>query len=271
MPRTALLLLALICFGFSDGAWSQPGVGDALDARRPAMNASSPGTEPLPRPPSGKIRVAFVLAPNATMIDFAGPWEVFQDVHLGAHGETHPNQMPFELYTVAQTRDAVRASGGMRVLPDYSFDDAPQPHIIVVPALRGSPELHEWLKDAAENAQLTMSVCTGAAVLAEAGLLDGRRATTHHHFLDAFETLFPAVDLVRSVRWVDTGQIATAAGLTSGIDLALHVVARYFGDEVAARTAEFMAHASRDWMPVPGADHGGTAPAPSMQVQVSDS
>lgn len=204
--------------------------------------------EPLPAPKSGKIRVAFALAPMATMIDFTGPWEVFQDVHVEGRGETHDEIMPFELFTVAETRDPIQVTGGMRILPDYTFDDAPQPDVIVVPALRGSPVLHEWLRTASREADLTMSVCTGAWQLARAGLLDGLHATTHHRFLEQFAKEFPDIELEREVRWVDNGHIATAAGLTSGIDLALHVVARYFGEEVAARTAEFMEHGSSGWM-----------------------
>ena len=204
------------------------------------------GSESFPVPAKGKIRVAIALAPGAQMIDFAGPWEVFQDVHVS--GETHNEIMPFELFTVAATREAVRITGGMRVLPDYTFDDAPQPDVIVVPALRGSDELLlAWLRRASVDADITMSVCTGAFQLGAAGLLDGLRATTHHRFLNAFEESYEKVELERNVRWVDNGSIATAAGLTSGIDLALHIVARYFGDDVALQTAEYMEHDSSDW------------------------
>lgn len=213
-----------------------------------ALSASAAtAAEPLEAPKEGKIRVAFVLARGATMIDFAGPWEVFQDVHVEERGETHDEQMPFELYTVAATKDPVTVTGGMRILPDYTFGDAPRPHVIVVPALRGSDDLHAWLRDASKAAQITFSVCTGAFQLARAGLLDGLEATTHHRYLDGFAKRFPDVELRRGVRWVDNGSVASAAGLTSGIDLALHVVARYFGDGVAARTAEYMEHASTEW------------------------
>jgi transcriptional regulator GlxA family with amidase domain len=209
--------------------------------------------EPLTPPTEGRIRVAIVLAEGAQVIDFAGPWEVFQDVHLvdggapGGGGMHAGMTMPFELFTVAASREPVRGTGGMKIVPDYTFDDAPQAHVIVVPALRGSPELHAWLRRAAKAADLTMSVCTGAFQLAATGLLDGFAATTHHDFLDAFAERYPGVKLERKVRWVDNGAIATAAGLTSGIDLALHVVARYFGDGVAQWTADYLEHASDGW------------------------
>lgn len=83
-------------------------------------------------PPSGKINVAILLADGATMIDFAGPWEVFQDVHIEGGGRTHDARMPFRLYTVAETSDPIRASAGMRIVPDYSFENAPQPNVLVI-------------------------------------------------------------------------------------------------------------------------------------------
>jgi transcriptional regulator GlxA family with amidase domain len=198
----------------------------------------------LTPPATGKIRVAFVLSPHATMIDFAGPWEVFQDVRVPERGG---DGFPFELYTVAQTREPIEATGGMRIVPDHTFAEAPQPHVIVVPAQAGSPGLVSWLAKASAGADLTMSVCTGAFKLADAGLLDGRKATTHHEFYDQLARAHPAVDVQRGLRWVEGRRVATAGGLTSGIDLALRVVARYFGDAVAARTAEYMEHASDGW------------------------
>lgn len=220
----------------------------------PATHASPSPTPDLVPPAEGKIRVAVVLAPGATVIDFAGPWEVFQDTHVFERGDTMDQQMPFELYTVAESREPVRATAGLTLVPDYTFDDAPQPRVIVVPALHGSPRLHAWLREASKGADVTMSVCTGAFQLARAGLLDGLAATTHHAFFDAFAEQFPDVELRRGVRWVDNGRIATAAGLTSGIDMAIHVVDRYFGAVAAGWVAEYMEHASRDWQAA-GASH----------------
>lgn len=221
-----------------------------------ALSFLLPATAPaadLAAPAKGKIQVAFVLAPHATVIDFTGPWEVFQDVHVEGRGSTHDEMMPFSLYTVAASREAVTATGGLKILPDFTFDDAPQPDVIVVPALKGSADLHRWLREAGGGADLVMSVCTGAFQLAKAGLLNGKRATTHHNFLDEFERQFPKVELVRDTRWVENEGISTAAGLTSGIDLALRVVGRYFGEAVAKQTADYMEHSSDGWR-----EHGGT-------------
>lgn len=193
------------------------------------------------KPPKGKIRVAFALTEGATMIDFAGPWEVFQDVHVDG-------DMPFRLYTVSTTRDPIRTSGGMTVVPDYTFDNAPEPDIVIVGAQSGSPQLIEWLRQMRSKADVIASVCTGAFQLARAGLLDGKQATTHHDFYDEFAQRFPKVKLVRGQRFIESDAVVlTAGGLTSGIDLALHIVQRYFGREVAARTAVYMEYQSTGW------------------------
>lgn len=198
---------------------------------------------PAPLPRRRRVRVAFMLGDNANVIDTAGPWEVFQDVMIHDSG----NQHPFELYTVAPTAKVLRMTGGLQVKPDYTIRDAPQPQVIVVPAHRSTDESRDWLRAASAGTDVTMSVCTGAFQLARAGLLKGIPATTHHQFFDSFAKEFPEVELRRGLRFVDSGRIATAGGLTSGIDMALHVVARYFGTEVAAATAAYMEYTSDDW------------------------
>jgi transcriptional regulator GlxA family with amidase domain len=115
-------------------------------------------------------------------------------------------------------------------------------------AQSSSPDKLAWIRSAAETADIVMSVCTGAFVLAATGLLDGRKATTHHQFFDSFAKKFPKVDLVRGRRFVDNGKFITAGGLTSGIDAALHVVSRYYGTKFAEEVAEYMEYQSRSWM-----------------------
>jgi transcriptional regulator GlxA family with amidase domain len=136
----------------------------------------------------------------------------------------------------------------MKVVPDHTVDDAPAPRVIVVPAHRSTPRLREWIVKAGEKADLTMSVCTGAFALAKAGLLKGRPATTHHDFLDRLASEFPDVAVRRGLRFVEGApRIATAGGLTSGIDLALRVVERYFGRAAAQATATYMEYQSTGW------------------------
>lgn len=200
------------------------------------------GASGLPKRDS--VKVAFMLGENTNMIDTAGPWEVFQDVMLTGAGGMHN---PFELFTVAPNLDDRRMTGGFLTMAQHRFADAPKPNVIVVPAHGGSPESLAWLKRASQDADVTMSVCTGAFQLARAGLLEGIPATTHHDYWDAFAREFPTIDLRRGPRFVDNGRIASAGGLTSGIDLALHIVHRYFGPETAAATAAYMEHGSDAW------------------------
>ncbi len=114
-------------------SWEEPGL-----MRSPVVKGV-----PLEAPASGKIKVAVAIANHATVIDFAGPWEVFQDVMVPSRGNNHSEQMPFELFTVAASADPIRASAGLHIIPDYTIDDSPQPDLVVVPALQGSPALHE--------------------------------------------------------------------------------------------------------------------------------
>jgi transcriptional regulator GlxA family with amidase domain len=218
-------------------------------AQEPEPAATAASRSALVPPASGPIDVAFLISDGATVIDFAGPWEVFQDVMLPERGPLHGDPMPFRLFTVAASRDAVRVSGGMQVVPDYEVADAPAPRVVVVPAMRSTPAVLDWLRKVAASADLVMSVCTGAFQLGSAGLLAGKRATTHHDFHDRFAARFPDVTLVRGPRYVEGApNLATAGGLTSGIDLALRVVERYFGRSVAERTAAYMEYQSRGWI-----------------------
>ena len=211
-----------------------------------AAHFSSAGK--LTPPAKGKIPVAFAVSEGATVIDFAGPWEVFQDVMVRDRGKNHDDQMPFQLFTVAETTEPVTSSGGLKLVPDYTFDTVPQPKVVVVPAQRGSRALHVWLRKMATSADLVMSVCTGAFELGKAGLLSGKSATTHHDFLDQFAQAFPDVTVKRGLRFVEEEKISTAGGLSSGIDLALRVVDRYFGREVAQATATYMEYQSKGWI-----------------------
>ena len=223
----------------------------ALQADRPAVAGKGADLKAGP----DKIPVAFLMDDGATMIDFAGPWEVFQDTMGG--------EFPgFHLYTVAAHRNTLQTTGnmsgsgadmkmsGLKFTADHTFADAPQPRVIVMGAQAGnsSPEKLAWIRKAAEQADVVMSVCTGAFILAGTGLLDGRKATTHHEFFDSFARKFPKVELVRGRRFVDNGKYITAGGLTSGIDAALHVVTRYYGVEFAERVADYMEYESRGWI-----------------------
>ena len=193
--------------------------------------------------PASPIPVAFVISEGAVVIDFCGPWEVFRDVMLpsGDH--------PFRLYTVSDKIAPITAGGGLKIVPDYAFANAPAPKVIVIPAQsEPSNAMLDWIRQLTKKTDVTMSVCTGAFVLAKTGLLDGKSATTFHGAFGPFAMKFPKIDLKRGARFVENGNLATAGGLSSGIDLALHVVERYYGREVAAKTAYNMEYQGQGWM-----------------------
>ena len=206
-----------------------------------AAPTNSPNINSLkPAPP---IPVAFVISEGAVVIDFCGPWEVFRDVVLpsGDH--------PFRLYTISDKTAPITAGGGMKIVPDYTLANAPAPKVIVIPAQsEPSKAMLDWIRQSTKNTDVTMSVCTGAFVLAKTGLLDGKSATTFHGAFGPFAMRFPKIDLKRGARFVENGNLATAGGLSSGIDLALRVVERYFGREVAAKTAYNMEYQGQGWM-----------------------
>ena len=205
---------------------------------------SAAETNPLKAPAEGNIPVAFLISEGAQIIDFAGPWEVFQDVVIpGRTGH------PFRLYTVSESTSPIRASGGMKIVPDYTFENAPAPKVIVIPAQsQPSKATLEWIRRSTKTTDVTMSVCTGAFVLAKTGLLSGKAATTYHGAFVSFANEFPDIHLKRGARFVEDGNLASAGGLSSGIDLALRVVERYFGREVAQKTAYNMEYQGLGWM-----------------------
>lgn len=235
----------------SAGVWVAGHLSERVSANAITGDSTSRPVKLTP-PPSGQILVAVAISAGVQVIDFSGPWEVFQDVVLksGKSDNGADDRNPFDLCTVAETRDAVTGSGGLKILPDYTFENAPAPMVVVVPAQAGSPGLHAWLKKvaASPNTDLVTSVCTGAFQLAAAGLLSGKPATTHHQALKALKQEYPDIDVKSGLRFVESGKIDTAGGLTSGVDMALHVVDRYYGRAVAQQTAEYMEYQSKGWM-----------------------
>jgi transcriptional regulator GlxA family with amidase domain len=233
------------------GALNLVPVGHAQAPDKTPVSAQQ--TRPLKAPASGKINVAFLISEGAQVIDFAGPWEVFSDVMLTAGGKPwHESDgddmvMPFNVYTVSDSLKPVDANG-LTVVPNYSFENAPKPQIIVIPAQSGRTAAQKaWLLASSAGADVTMSVCTGASMLAAYGLLDGQTATTHHAYQQLMQKKYPAVRFISGTRFVENGKIATAGGLTSGIDLALHIVDRYYGVELAQVTANYLEYHSELW------------------------
>jgi len=180
------------------------------------------------------MRIAIALFEDAEELDWAGPWEVFA---------TWAHEWPgdgVEVVTVAETLDPVRCAKGLRVLPGQSWEQLGEIDVLVYPGGQGTrPQLgqeriRKRLRSLHAAGTLMTSVCTGALVFADAGLLDGRPATTHWASLDLLATLGERIDVRGDARFVDDGEIVTAAGVSAGIDVALHLIARLHSPERAA-------------------------------------
>ena len=187
-----------------------------------------------------KKNVAILLFDDVEVLDFAGPFEVFAVTDELSGYET------FNVFTVADSVGTVRARNGLKVVPHFTLEQCPPPHVLIIPggfgtrALLRKPAFLEWVRIRVRTAELTMSVCTGALILAQLGLLDGRKATTHHECLGLLRELAPGAEVVDDERFVDNGSILTAAGISAGIDCSLHVVQRLLGSEAAMATARYM-------------------------------
>jgi len=194
---------------------------------------------------AGPTQVGILVFPEVEVLDFAGPFEAFSVTRLNEE-RRYETGSPFAVSLVAESLEPVRASGGLRVLPDYRLEECPALRILVVPGGMGTrvevnnAKLIDWIRRQAAGAELVTSVCTGSFLLARAGLLDGRTATTHWRSLDRFEGDFPAVVVDRDQHVVTGDRILTSAGVSAGIDMALRVVARLHGETVARSSARHM-------------------------------
>jgi transcriptional regulator GlxA family with amidase domain len=191
--------------------------------------------------------VGILIFDGVEVLDFAGPFEVFSRTRLvpGAEARRADESAPFQVFTVAKSRTPISTTGGLQVIPHYAFADAPAIDVLVVPggfgsrALLHDAETLDWVRRTAAVARRVTSVCTGSLVLAKAGLLRGRRATTHWAALDLLASIDSHVTVERDLRVVDDGVISSA-GVASGIDMAFYVVERLHGREVADETARYI-------------------------------
>ena len=195
-----------------------------------------------------KWNVGIFIFDGVEVLDFAGPFEVFSRTRLmpGADSRRSEESAPFRVFTVAKSHAPITTTGGLTVIPHHGFADAPKIDLLVVPGgwgtrpLFNDPETLDWIRRTASGARQVTSVCTGSLLLAKAGLLTGRRATTHWNALD----LLAGLDVGKvepELRVVDDG-IITSAGVASGIDMAFYVVERLYGVEVADETAHYIEH-----------------------------
>lgn len=184
--------------------------------------------------------VAILLFDDVEVLDFAGPFEVFSVTR-----ELAGDQL-FNVHTVGITPGSVRARNGLKVVPEHTIESVPAPDVLIVPggygtrALLDQASVLDWVRRKAAKAEIVASVCTGSLLLAKAGLLAGSPATTHYQCFELLRQIEPTAKVLEDVRFTDHGQILTAAGISAGIDLSLHIVSRLHGVETAQRTAAYM-------------------------------
>ena len=191
-------------------------------------------------------KVAILIYDEVEVLDFCGPFEVFSV--CGRRDQSNP----FNVYTVAEKSGPVLARNQLSVNPKYSITDCLQPDILVIPGGFGArremnnQNLVEWIKKCNEKAELILSVCTGALLLAKAGLLEGLSATTHHGAFELLEEIDPNTRVKREERIVDNGRIILSAGVAAGIDMSFYVISKLLGEEQALETAQYIEY---PWMP----------------------
>jgi len=193
--------------------------------------------------------VGIYIFDEIEVLDLGGPFEVFSTASRMEVRSNPGEAKPFEVFTVADSIRSVRARGGLMVQPNFDIAHHPAIDLFIVPGGVVTAELKrgaviEWMARMAAKASLTASVCTGAFLLGKAGLLRGKTITTHWEDIDDFRSMFPDSSVQGDQRWVDAGTIVTSAGISAGIDMSLHLVARLEGEELAVRTARQMDY---DW------------------------
>lgn len=187
-----------------------------------------------------KWSVGIFLFNEVEVLDFAGPFEVFTVTEVN-------EEKPFTVYTVSENGEMITARNGLKVQPDYSIENLPPVDILIIPGGLGAREYEikneiviKWIRQQMKEVKLMTSVCTGALLLAKAGLLEGLKATTHWASIEKFKNEFQNVEVIENVKFVDEGHIITSAGISAGINMAFHIVKNLLGVHVAEDTAKRM-------------------------------
>lgn len=188
------------------------------------------------------INIGIYVFDDVEVLDFAGPYEVFTTA-TRMHGRNSRDDRPlFNVFTVGRSTAPVRARAGLKVDPDFSISDHPHIDCLVVPggvvtSELEKPDVIRWISDQSVPERVVTAVCTGAFLLAKTGKLAGKQVTTHWEDIDDLKEMFPSVDVLSTLRWVDEGAFVTSAGISAGIDMSLHMVERLHSRELAERTA----------------------------------
>ncbi|TCT19710.1 DJ-1/PfpI family protein [Thiobaca trueperi] len=189
--------------------------------------------------------LGIVIFEEIEILDFCGPFEVFSVTRLDEN-RRREEPSPFDVSLIAQFRQPVTTTGGMKVIPDFTFDDCPALDMLIIPGGWGTRQemrneaMLSFVRSRAPDVETLASVCTGALILGSAGLLDGLCATTHWRSLQMMQELFPRVTVDTGSRVVKAGKVMTSAGISAGIDMALRIVAESCGEDIARSTARYM-------------------------------
>ena len=194
-----------------------------------------------------KINVGILIFDEVEVLDFAGPFEVFSRTRLlkGAESRRSDDSAPFNPFTVSMDTKHLTATGGLKIIADYTFNNFPKIDILIVPGgygtrtLLNNEILLKWIKAVSDKANITASVCTGSLLLAKAGLLEGKRATTHWGAIEALKSISKDIQVITERRVVND-EIITSAGVSSGIDMAFMIVENLYGEEVASDTSKYI-------------------------------
>lgn len=187
-----------------------------------------------------KWSVGIFLFNEVEVLDFAGPFEVFSVTEVN-------EEKTFTVYTVSENGEMITARNGLKVQPNYSIENLPPVDILIIPGGLGARKYEikneiviKWIRQQMKEVKLMTSVCTGALLLAKAGLLEGLKATTHWASIEKFKNEFQNVEVIENVKFVDEGHIITSAGISAGINMAFHIVKNLLGMHVAEDTAKRM-------------------------------
>ena len=194
-----------------------------------------------------KINVGIFIFDEVEVLDFAGPFEVFSRTRLlkGAESRRSNDSAPFNPFTVSIDTKPLTATGGLKIIADYTFNNFPKIDILIIPGgfgtrtLLNNESLLKWIKAVSDKANITASVCTGSLLLAKAGLLDGKRATTHWGAIEALKSISKDIQVITERRVVND-EIITSAGVSSGIDMAFMIVENLYGEQVASDTSKYI-------------------------------
>lgn len=187
-----------------------------------------------------RIKVGIYVFNEVEVLDFAGPFEVFS---LTKNGD----KQLFEVVVIGETNEPISARNGLKILPAATFNDNLSLDILIIPGGYGAEEIEiknkiviDWINAQQNKVKILASVCTGALLLAECGILNYKKATTHWMDIDRLEHDYPKIEVVRNIKFVDEGKIITSGGISAGIDMSFHIVRRLFGTEIAKNTAKRM-------------------------------